>query len=836
MKRLFLSNSFVCLALTLGVLVGSLWEAAPVRVLEGRLFDQMQRFHQGGEPAPLAVVAIDSESLAALGDWPWPRAVMADMVEHLSASGAWAVGLFPLFADREQNPGLQEIRNLRREIDHLPLADAFLLTDILDQAEARSDGDSKLATALRHAPRPVLPLLFTFAQEDADAFDPSLLLRQSSLAWSLSPFSWERALRSLANPLEGGRDTVTTASGALLPLAELTERVACLGHINYFPDPDGRVRFDTLMMRLGERLYPSFTLQMAAALYDAPPADWRLHEGEDGIHRIGVGPVQIPVDRGFRLPIAFDRTGEAFSVYPFSRVAQGRVSPESFRNKAVLIGVTAPEAAPRHGASLGEELAGVEIAAHALASLLAPRHLSRPGWTFYVELLFLLQIALFLALVIPRIRPLPGLLMMGSLLAIWFGVAAALLVTKGFWLKTAAPALLIVLGLASVHLRRLTFVHPGNFEDLKMLGVALQGQGMLDLALEKFKKCPVADPSVRELLYNLGLDFERKRMFNKAEAVYAHLLRGGKFRDARQRMESLASAERTIALGSGAGGRKGKLDGAARPTLGRYEIVREIGQGAMGTVYLGNDPTINRKVAIKTLPYDSIEAEHLEEVKSRFFREAEAAGRLNHPNIVTIFDAGEEHDMAYFAMEYLDGADLCAHCREDNLLPVRRVLEIAAQIADALEYAHAHDVVHRDVKPANIMLLGSGAVKMTDFGIARILNSSHTQTGTLLGTPYYMSPEQVSGKKVDGRSDLFSLGVVLYELLSGARPFQGENLAALMYSIDKGAYRSLVEVAPAVPPCCVEIVDRLLAKSPARRFRSAAVAAEKLRLCLKEIG
>jgi serine/threonine-protein kinase len=836
LKKFLFSNGLLCAFLTLAVAAGSLGEAAPLQILEGRFLDQFLRLRQGGNPAPVAVVAIDSESLAAKGEWPWPRAILADMVEHLAASGARTIGLFPLLADQEQNPGLKELRNLRRELANIPRADSTGLDDLLHQAELRSDGDTRLTVALKNAPQPILPIRFSLAETSPDAGAPSPILLRNSLAWTWTPYPWETAVQMLIDPFEGERDTIPAASRAVLPFNGLTKSVFSLGHINQIPDPDGRIRFEYLMIRFGGRLHPSFSLQMAAAWHNTLIANWQLDDGRDGVTGIRLGPLKLPVDRGFRLPIAFDRTGEAFRIYSFIRVADGQVSAEAFRGKAVLIGLTAPEYAPMHATPLGENLAGVEIAAHVLAGLISAQHLSRPGWAFFVELLFLLQVGFFLAVVLPRVRPLPGLWMMAVFLAIWFGAAATLLATKGFWLKTAAPTLLMLLGYATVHLRRFMEGSPRDFDDLKMLGLSLQGQGMLDLALEKFKKCPASDPSVRELLYNLGLDFERKRMFNKAAAVYAHLLRGGKFRDAKKRMADLGSGEKTVILGGGGTNRNGGRGNGTRPTLGRYEIVRELGQGAMGTVYLGNDPTIHREVAIKTLPYKSLEPDVLAEIKSRFFREAEAAGRLNHPNIVTIFDAGEEHDMAYLAMEFLDGADLSPHCRKDNLLPTERVLEITAQIADALDYAHTNEVIHRDIKPANIMLLGNGAIKVTDFGIARILSTSQTQTGILLGTPNYMSPEQVTGKKVDGRSDLFSLGIVLYELLSGCKPFQGENMAALMYNIANGSYLPLPEAVPGVPPCCAEIVERLLAKGLNRRFRSAAETAEKLRLCLREMG
>jgi serine/threonine-protein kinase len=272
-------------------------------------------------------------------------------------------------------------------------------------------------------------------------------------------------------------------------------------------------------------------------------------------------------------------------------------------------------------------------------------------------------------------------------------------------------------------------------------------------------------------------------------------------------------------------------DTETRPTFGRYEIVKEIGQGAMGTVYLGQDPKINRQVAIKTLGYDSVPAEELEEVKNRFLREAEAAGKLSHPNIVTIYDVGEEHDTAYMAMELLDGNDLTTFCRSDQLRPVPEVLDIMAAVMDALGYAHQMGVIHRDIKPANIMRLKDGRVKVTDFGIAKVRDSTKTRTGIVMGTPSYMSPEQVGGKKLDGRSDLFSLGIVFYEMLAGCKPFEGETLAALMYAIAKAPYRPLPEIVPDVPSCCATIANKLLNKGLTRRYKSAELALEAIRQC-----
>jgi serine/threonine-protein kinase len=262
--------------------------------------------------------------------------------------------------------------------------------------------------------------------------------------------------------------------------------------------------------------------------------------------------------------------------------------------------------------------------------------------------------------------------------------------------------------------------------------------------------------------------------------------------------------------------------------LGRYELLSELGHGAMGTVYKANDPLIDRTVAIKTINFRLSEKEYAG-FRERFFREAKSAGRLNHPNIVTIYDAGEWDHTAYIAMELLEGRDLRDIISSGESLSLDRIADIIAQAADGLAYAHRHGIVHRDVKPANIMVLHNGQVKITDFGIAKIPAGEQTQTGTILGSPKYMSPEQILGQPVDGRSDIFALGAVLYELLNREPAFGGENVSTLMYRILHEPPRPLETRRPDIPAAFSYILDRALAKKAEDRYQSAEEMAQDIR-------
>lgn len=267
--------------------------------------------------------------------------------------------------------------------------------------------------------------------------------------------------------------------------------------------------------------------------------------------------------------------------------------------------------------------------------------------------------------------------------------------------------------------------------------------------------------------------------------------------------------------------------------LGRYEITAILGRGAMGVVYKAHDPLIERIVAIKTVAFAGISETEAEEFEQRFFREAKSAGRLNHPNIVTIHDVGHSNDIAYIAMEFLSGQSLRELLKSGAPLSFERIIEIVGAIADGLAFAHAQGIVHRDIKPANIMVLENGVVKITDFGIAQLPGGSLTMTGTVLGSPKYMSPEQVAGQKADGRADIFSLGTVLYEMLTGQPPFSCDNLHATMYQVVHKTPPPPSSCCPGLPADFDAIVARAMTKDPSDRYQDASEMAADLRRMLR---
>ncbi len=773
LAKIFFSIPSLGLLLTLTVLLTALLGSSPLQSLDHQIFDQLIKFRKPADADAVVMVAIDLKSRQQLGDTPWSRRQLTELIKSVEAQNPAAIGLsFPLslpsndpaadraLADRAANLA---VRLEARQAHHARLpGDAHFFADRSVPRIIQIESARELLLSLRN------PLLAYLPQTAGPAFSP--------------------------------------------PFAELQDRVQA-GHLILDSDGDNQLRRLPLLSPWQDRLLPSLPLQLL------------LKASGEQLQDIGYGSVDFPaslrvgtqnLSLGRNFQLLLDRSGRNSNLQSISAsdLLQQKIPPSSLRNRIVLIG----ESPDTHRQ---QDLTPLAAAALATLSLVNGTPLHQPAWAWLLETLILLYFGAFCFLLLPRLSARSGFFALLLFLLTWLIVAAASLILSGAWFQVAPALALCLLGFLLVQFKLLRRnLSTSAAESNKMLGLTLQEQGLLDLALERFLRCPPDYSGMKELLYNLGLDFERKRMPQKALAVYRHLQKAGRFRDLKQRISQLKEMERTIIIGPANGTMHINKSGE-KPILGRYRVEKILGQGAMGTVYLGVDPKINRQVAIKTLAYAQIEPTELAEVKARFFREAEAAGRLSHPHIVTVYDVGEESDLAYMAMELLDGRDLSAYCDKKQRLKPLQIMQIGAQIAGALAYAHSRDVVHRDIKPANIMLGKDGQIKVADFGVARVMSSSRTETGVVLGTPSYMSPEQVAGKRVDGRSDLFSLGVVFYELLSGEKPFVADSLTALMYNIANVKYPDLQEVCPGLPADCYQIVERLLSKSVNRRYKSA---------------
>jgi serine/threonine-protein kinase len=837
-KRWFPASLLTAAALLLFVT-----ESGPFLWLEHALYDELSTRRKPPVSGEVVLVGIDDYALSRLG--PAPRMAVSRAIRKLSAMGATTVAVDLSFHHEEANPALEELRLIANSIGE----DKALMKDRkvkgirkeLKRAAGRSDADAALVKALKVRARLVMSMHMVTGEEEG--LSAPTFIQRHSVGVEPPGELGERIIKDISglkNPMHALRSPSVRASGIETPFTALASKARALGHNNVTPDPDGIVRRHMLLIEEGGRFYPSLTLQAALRHKGLKVSGYKGVFRERGLEGLDFGDLRVPADSDFSMLLSSASLPPAYTIL---QVLDDTVPEDIFKGKAVVLGNLSREAV-RYRTQDGLMLTRVELSARGLQDMLSGLQVVRPSWAFALELLVFLYLGVFVTFILPRVHLRVGSVVMAlSLMPIW-AVSIGLYFAAGYWVVAAFATVYLLSGFVIEAAREyVSFGMRGeilaeNIESYKMLGLSLQGQGMLDMALEKFMRCPVGDTSVKDLLYNLALDFERKRMHQKARAVYEHILTAGPFKDSFDRIAALDMAAETVVKSPFKAASDGTVvaeGGGVLPTLGRYEISRELGRGAMGTVYLGRDPKINRDVAIKTLQFDEVPPAELDGLKQRFFKEAEAAGRLSHPNIVTIYDAGEEHDLAYLAMEVLKGEDLRAYCSGDSLLPAKEVLGMVADMADALAYAHENGVVHRDIKPANIMRVQGGTVKVTDFGIARVVESSKTHTGTILGTPSYMSPEQVEGKKLAGSSDIFSLGTMLYELLTGAKPFDGDSVATIMFNIAKCKYKSLNEAAPELPECCHKIVEKMLAKSIRSRYKNGSDAARDMRKCMERM-
>ncbi|MCM2267645.1 MAG: serine/threonine-protein kinase [Elusimicrobiales bacterium] len=836
MRKFIFSDILWGLALTLAALffyfTGTGLETAELKFYDFRANLSAEAPAKGD----IAVIEINDDSISKIGRWPWSRSKIADMLVWLSSAPAKpsVIGLNILFSEPEKNNGADMAELLKARYSELVAAKKIKETGkeseflkVIESEKKATDNDAKLARACADAGNVVLPLYF------ATGAPVSKIKPEPDWLKKFAP-----AISHAAGPASFSVEGVEITT----PIEVLGSSAAGAGHVNVFSDIDGTVRKEYPYIPYGQNFYPSFAAEIVRVSLGLAADKVTLAPGAAATF----GKSVMPLDAASSALIAFNKS-KTFKYYSFYDVINGKIVPEAFKDKIVLIGLTAQGVGSLYVTPTDSVMTTVDFTANVVDNILSGRFIARPNWAFQVELALIIIAGLFTAFLLPRMKAGMGAVLAGTMFAALVGAGIFMFTSKGMWLKIMYPAVVLVAGYIFVITKRFfttekrkELIEVSQIETNKMLGLSFQGQGMLDLAFEKFRLCPI-DDNMKDTLYNLALDFERKRQYNKAVAVYEHVGNvDPEFKDIKSKVDVLKKAADGAVFG-GVGGKGGGAEAtmmvagsSATPMLGRYEIKKELGKGAMGIVYLGVDPKINRSVAIKTMRFEEgLEEKAMKELKDRFFREAQAAGNLQHPNIVKIFDAGEEQDIAYIAMELLKGDDLKKWTAKDNLLPVEKVLEYVALSADALGYAHKSGIVHRDIKPANIMLLEDGTLRVCDFGIARITESSKTATGTVLGTPYYMSPEQIAGKKVDGRADLFSLGVTLYEMLTGERPWKGgESIGTLLFQITSDPYPDPMQIRKDLPAGILAVIDKALKKNPEERFQTGTEMADALRAVL----
>lgn len=848
MKQAFWKKDWVA-GLAICIIIVSLGSIGLFDNLERDAYDIGVRASEGLPSDKVAVIAIDDVSIANIGRWPWPRNIHAEMHRILKKGGAKVIGQTTFFIEPQIDPGLQYINdlltfygnsNLSQFEGNYPTnlnADLATLGNKLLQAEIDLNTDQKLAESLKDTGNVIL------------AMHMGIGLPHGNPDTDLPKYVTRNQLKKVKN------NPATNPDNELpLPVAdvfypiEIVGTVAdSVGALAAYPDTDGSIRSEPLVVDYYNQMYPSLSLQLAMRSLNLKPKDVTINLGES----VQLGRLSIKTSKNLLMNTFFYNDvddSSAFVVDSFYDVLQGKIPASKYKGKIVLIGATAVGVGDTMVTPIDSNMAPVLTLAHSVSSILNEDFFIEPEWNLQAIAGITLFIALYIILLLPRMKAGLSATLTILLFAGLFITHYILMTNKGMWLQLVNPSILLVVGHLLLTTKRFLSTEKGKMaldaesaESNRMLGLSLQGQGQLDAAFDKFRRLPRSAESL-ELLYNLALDFERKRQFNKAGSVYQVMKEiDPKFRDIKQRLNRASAMEETVILGGGSSGSNSSLmlnGGGEKPMLGRYEVEKELGKGAMGAVYLGKDPKISRVVAIKTMALSQeFEEDELQDVKDRFFREAETAGRLSHPNIVTIYDAGEEHDLAYIAMEFLKGTDMVQYGKADKLLPIPRVLDIIRRCAEGLDYAHKQNVVHRDIKPANIMYEAkTDALKITDFGIARITDSSKTKTGMVLGTPSYMSPEQLAGKKVDGKSDLFSLGVMMFQFMTGRLPFQGDSMATLMYKIANEAHPKPDSIRPELPRCVSVIINRSLTKEPEKRYQSGAQMASDLRKCMQIIA
>jgi len=611
---------------------------------------------------------------------------------------------------------------------------------------------------------------------------PVKLVRQRGGETGVLPEFFMKHTVSRAVSLEASEPLFAPAED-MPGLFQFAEVAGALGHVNFRSGLDRKIRSIPHLLPCSEGAYfPSLPIAVTALYEGVGREGIGVVPGEGIYMDKGSGKLKVPFNASRMHTLLNRREWPESHRSSFSEVINPGPGTIAFKDKVVIVGKTADLAAHGVDSPASETLSRIEIVAGSVASILSQDFIARPGWVHFMEWLILAFSALLVILGLTRTDAGSGALIVLVVVMGYAALGMLLMIFGNSWLKVSFPALLLA---------------AGYFLLIALRHISGHAEG------------PRPSPTVSS----------GSRSIERLTSMVYEILGLGRSDRAGRRRRS-----------------KG-MSNLKDNMVGRYRVLAEVDRGAVGVVHKAEDTKTGHIVALKTISLREFQDKAGGRgVEEDFFEQAKLAGSLKHPNIVGVFGWGEASGLVYIAMELLDGVNLKPRTREGSLFTARETLSVVSGVAEALDYAHGEGMVHRDIKPANIMWCRrEGSIKVTDFGTDYVLYASRIRRGAVFGTPFYMSPEQVAGKRVDGRSDIFSLGVVLFELLTGQKPFTGGDLMSLMFDIARKPHPRVKDINPRMPRVVQDILDKALEKDLKRRYQKAGEMSRHLRRVIARI-
>ncbi|RKX22446.1 MAG: hypothetical protein DRP35_01935 [Candidatus Zixiibacteriota bacterium] len=778
----------------------------PMENLQKSVNDTLSKFTSNDTNSPnIALVTIDAKSMDKYGKWPWNHDLIADLIAATASGEPKTIVVdFPLNEDVYQ--------------------DSSGYTQIL-------------AEQLSWVKNVVLPYdiaLATFRRSKTN--NPDYL------------FNYSIQVNNRLGLME--EESSLLVRKVFLPADKVIEANPYLGFEYIMPDNDRTLRHQSLVMNYEGYYYPSQTLLAAANFLNVKPELIKIYEGS---HIDLNDKVQIPINKKSEMYLNFS-SGNQFAKYSAAKILDEGFDFKRFKNKLIYICIDDVGLTEFFTTPINPETEKFIIKSTAIDNIISKNLLAEKYDMGLISLLILFGLGGLCAFILPQVSN------MYRMIILFAGFM--LLANLNYFLFSSFK---VIAETVYVALELFLFMLVSPILDSQLINGDESEAGSKKKNLPKFemdKSLTDSQPVKTKEIF----DTEKQEENQQTEMIAKSNRNIDNFNDETPPLlDNNEETEKTTAtpisgintdtdippvedidnkeieedlkiVSTHADSQETNINkeepivetsmtppSGMISNLGRYQITGKLGKGAMGIVYKGIDPAIDRPLALKTIRLDFInDQSEMEDLKERLGREAQAVGKLSHPNIVTIYDVGSEGSLQYIAMEYLEGQTLEDMIKKKTKFNYRIISQIIIQICRALEYAHSKNIVHRDIKPANIMIQNDYQVKVMDFGIARIDSNSMTKTGIAMGTPNYISPEQLQGLDIDNRSDIFSLGVLMYELLLSKRPFNGENITSLIYSILNKEPEKPSNVKPQIPLLFDHIIEKALRKKPSDRYQSAS--------------